>query len=266
MIAGTTSPCPENPAHKEGAAAVHTSPQWYDLHCHVLPNMDDGSQSRHESLWMLRESYAQGVRGIAATPHFYPPESVRRFVLRREEAYQRLMEYVAARDEPIPIPRLCLAAEVAYRPGLVYEDDLEQLCYGKSRYLLLEMPFRPWSTAVIQNVAYLCEKRRIRPVLAHLERFLPYEDEGLVRELLELDVVVQMNAGFLLRRETGGVARAMLREGMFQVLGSDSHNHDRRPPNLGFAIRALEEEGEHDLLRRVQEDNRTIFAAAAGDL
>ena len=251
MIAGTTSPCPENPAPKKGAAAVHTSPQWYDLHCHVLPNMDDGSQSRHESLWMLRESYAQGVRGIAATPHFYPPESVRRFVLRREEAYQRLMEYVAARDEPIPIPRLCLAAEVAYRPGLVYEDDLEQLCYGKSRYLLLEMPFRPWSTAV--------------PVLAHLERFLPYEDEGLVRELLELDVVVQMNAGFLLRRETGGVARAMLRDGMFQVLGSDSHNHDRRPPNLGFAIRALEEEGEHDLLRRVQEDNRTIFAAA-GDL
>ena len=228
MIAGTTSPCPENPAPKKGAAAMHTSPQWYDLHCHVLPNMDDGSQSRHESLWMLRESYAQGVRGIAATPHFYPPESVRRFVLRREEAYQRLMEYVAARDEPIPIPRLCLAAEVAYRPGLVYEDDLEQLCYGKSRYLLLEMPFRPWSTAVIQNVAYLCEKRRIRPVLAHLERFLPYEDEGLVRELLELDVVV--------------------------------------PPNLGFAIRALEEEGEHDLLHRVQEDNRTIFAAAAGDL
>ena len=220
MIAGTTSPCPENPAPKKGAAAMHTSPQWYDLHCHVLPNMDDGSQSRHESLWMLRESYAQGVRGIAATPHFYPPESVRRFVLRREEAYQRLMEYVAARDEPIPIPRLCLAAEVAYRPGLVYEDDLEQLCYGKSRYLLLEMPFTRWSEGLLDSVEAISDDEDFRIVLAHVDRY----DRKAVEQLFRLNHVKgQVNVDNLKRRFGMRHLREWTREGLIVAVGSDIH-------------------------------------------
>lgn len=62
-----------------------------DMHCHILPGMDDGSRSAAESLSMLEASAAQGVDRIVATPHFYAGEnSPEVFLSRREHAYERL--------------------------------------------------------------------------------------------------------------------------------------------------------------------------------
>ena len=63
-----------------------------DIHSHILPGMDDGSRSTEESLAMLAASAAQGVRAIAATPHFYAMEnSPEEFLARRAAAVARLL-------------------------------------------------------------------------------------------------------------------------------------------------------------------------------
>ncbi len=84
-----------------------------DMHCHILPGMDDGSRSAAESLSMLEASAAQGVDRIVATPHFYAGEnSPEVFLSRREHAYERLK----AVWRP-GLPEIALGAEVCWFAG-----------------------------------------------------------------------------------------------------------------------------------------------------
>lgn len=59
-----------------------------DLHSHILPGMDDGCKTAQQSIEALRLSYAQGVRAMFATPHYYPVESVESFLARRQSAWE----------------------------------------------------------------------------------------------------------------------------------------------------------------------------------
>lgn len=114
-----------------------------DLHSHILPGMDDGCKTVGESMQVLRDSWEQGITAMFATPHYYPVESVDAFLTRRRNAWQKLSEHMQQSSEQMP--KICLGAEVAYRPGLCYEEDLRALCLGNSRYLLLELPFSRWN-------------------------------------------------------------------------------------------------------------------------
>lgn len=42
----------------------------YDIHCHILPGVDDGARNMEEALWMLNKEYKDGVRHVILTPHF----------------------------------------------------------------------------------------------------------------------------------------------------------------------------------------------------
>ena len=83
---------------------------WVDFHSHILPRMDDGSPDVETSLQMLRSLRDQGVERVALTPHYYAHRSsVERFLKKRDDAYQQLLEAIG--DEPMP--ELLLGAEVA---------------------------------------------------------------------------------------------------------------------------------------------------------
>ena len=130
-----------------------------DMHSHILPGMDDGSRDPAMSVNMLRTAAGQGVEHILATPHYYPVESVKDFLQRRARAAEALQSAMAAAGEQLP--RVYLAAEVAYRPGIGYEEDLRSLCIGRSEFMLLELPFSPWGPEVlrdIRNIAFFHER------------------------------------------------------------------------------------------------------------
>lgn len=116
----------------------------YDLHCHILPGMDDGAQNCEESYRMLQRSRQQGVAGMIATPHYYPKETVESFLKRRRDSYDQLQRFLDKTHKGDNLPEIQLGAEVAFHTGLAFERDLEKLCLGHSRYLLLEMPFHAW--------------------------------------------------------------------------------------------------------------------------
>ena len=205
-----------------------------DFHTHTLPGMDDGSRSVQESLRMLRMAASQGVRYMAATPHFYaekePPEV---FLDRRERAETMLREAMEGQQR---LPRIFPGAEVRYYEGFSRTLALNKLAIGNTRLLLLEMPFVPWTERMLQEVRNAQEQLGVTIVLAHIERYLPMQKEPRFWEQLEdMAVLVQANAGFFIRLRDRGKALRLLRQGRIHLLGSDCHNTRSRPPNLGRA-------------------------------
>ena len=209
-----------------------------DFHSHILPGVDDGSQSVAESLQMLRLSGQQGVTRIVATPHFYPHrDSCRAFLQRREAAFAALQ--VAMAQEP-DLPRVALGAEVYYFPGISDTEEMGQLTLGGGKHLLVEMPFKAWTPAMYHDLEQLYVKQGLVPVIAHLNQYLrPFTWRKVVRELSQLPVRIQINSEAILNRRTEGWAMGMLRKGQAHVLGSDCHNMADRKPDLGLAAERI---------------------------
>lgn len=229
-----------------------------DVHCHLLPGMDDGAKNEEVSLAMLEEDYWQGVTHIAATPHYYPRETVDQFLMRRVAAAQRLAESLLECQWE-EHPSVVLGAEVAYHNGLIYEEKLQRLCIGDSNYLLLEMPFAKWEPSVLRDVQMLRRTRGIMPIMAHLERFFAFEDKQTIQELLDMDVKIQMNAEYILNPKTQKKAKKLLQSGAVDLLGSDSHNMENRCPNLRDAFDQLDLWGMEDTADQLAENAMRIF-------
>lgn len=232
---------------------------WVDIHSHFLPEIDDGCQNSAESLCVLETMKQQGVEIAAATPHYYSTESVEEFLLRRELALYKLMNEVEEKEAMERIPQICLGAEVAYRNGIAQEKHLRSLCYGWTDYLLLELPFAKWNSHLLREIEMITRVQGITPVIAHFERYDYLQDKGLLRELLEMDILLQMNSDYVLSRFTARKARRRIRKGLVQVLGSDCHNMTTRPPNLNQAVGYLHSKGMEKELEELRDIARHIM-------
>lgn len=205
-----------------------------DIHSHVLPHMDDGSRSVEESLALLRLSAAQGISCVTATPHFYAEDnSPVEFLKRRASAAAELK----AHWEP-GLPRLLLGAEVCCFEGMSRVSELDALRIEGTQLLLLEMPFRPWTDRLIREVLAIQERGGMTVVLAHVERYLPGQEDAW-NVLTDAGVLTQCNAGFFLHWRTRRKAVRLLNQGRIHFLGSDCHNTDARPPRLGDALKVI---------------------------
>ena len=207
-----------------------------DLHSHVLPGIDDGSSGLEESLAMLRQSAAQGIRLMVATPHFDPrcdtPEA---FLARRNRSAETLKENM----EP-GMPRLILGAEVRYFRGISESEALPLLTLEGGKALLLELPLAPWSEEIWQELAQFRQRTGILPIIAHLDRYIgPFRTRGIPERLQELDVLVQANSSFFLKKTTASLALRLLKEDKIHLLGSDCHGIRNRRPDLGQALKKL---------------------------
>lgn len=200
-----------------------------DFHSHVLPGIDDGSRNLETSVGILQEASRQGVDCMVATPHFYAArDRISDFLDRRQKAEEKLRACLTS-----DLPRLITGAEVAYFEGCSDAERLEDLTIGNSRVLLLEFPFDVWNSKVTDEVRYMMESRNFTIVTAHLERYSSIkENRKELKRLLELPIVVQVNAGSLADWKRRGGTLRLLRNAPHFVLGSDCHGLNHRPPNL----------------------------------
>lgn len=110
-----------------------------DLHCHILPNIDDGAKDVSISLRLLSKEYADGVRNIAFTSHFNSewttPDA---FLQKRAAAYETLTAALPTGPEAMQF-RFKLGCEVYFSPKLC-ELDAKALCIGDTSYMLVEFP------------------------------------------------------------------------------------------------------------------------------
>ena len=215
-----------------------------DFHTHILPGIDDGSRDIAMTAGMLEAERDQGVTRIYATPHFYAHRvSVSGFLEGRAGALAETRELLASRPD---LPEVIAGAEVLYFSGIGKAEQLPLLCVENSDILLLEMPFSQWRSDMASEIESLLNRRKLRVVLAHVERYEQFQkDKSVYREILDMPLTVQINAGSFIApgfrgRQRQKLAIRLLAEHPDCILGSDCHNLDDRRPNLADARAAIE--------------------------
>lgn len=242
--------------NKTNIAAVYT-----DVHSHILPNMDDGSKSAEESVEVLRELYAQGVRRVAATPHFYPShESPEDFLRRRARSLEKLLN--AARNSAFKdeLPELYVGAEVAFFTGISRCEDIRRLSIADAGLLLLEMPFSPWSESVLDEAEILSSSLGVTPIIAHIDRYFKYQTASDIERLCSAEVLVQCNADSIVSWRTSARCIGMIKRGQIDLLGSDTHGISVRPPLVARAVSKIEKKLGGDPLRLFVKTGDALFA------
>ncbi|MBR3929299.1 MAG: hypothetical protein IKJ65_09885 [Clostridia bacterium] len=195
---------------------------------------------------LLRES-KQGVDLVVLTPHFYAHrDSPARFLKRRKQAVAELKQHITGRSK---IPTVITGAEVAYFRGMSRVEDIERLRIRNTDAMLVEMPFCRWDRNMIDDLFFLKESRGVRPILAHIERYIYYQPLGTVRMLCEAGIWIQASASFFTSWKTAWLAMRMLKKRKIHFIGSDCHNTTDRPPNMGEAISRIEKRLGEDAVR-----------------
>ena len=226
-----------------------------DFHSHILPGIDDGSRNVKMSLGMIDTLALQKVDTICATPHFYVTQRTpEHFLERRQEAYELLVPVL-----PKNSPRILLGAEVLYYPGVSKMEALPELCLEGTDVLLLEMPFTEWQEYWVREVCDLALTRKYTIVLAHIERYYNQQPKKVWDKLLDLGVLMQVNADFFLQPDSifrfrnGSKALKLLKEGRIHLLGTDAHNLSSRPPIIAEAREVIQKELGKKALQRIDE-------------
>lgn len=208
-----------------------------DIHTHVLPNLDDGSKSIKESVAMLRSIRKEGVELVVATPHFYAQnESIERFLTRRDKSVSRLQERIWYYPDA-NMPKMILGAEVYYFTGISKAAGLERLVIEGTNILLLEMPFTTWNSEMLREIESIQSHRKLRVMIAHLERYLDIAgNRSYIEEILEMEVLIQISTSALIHWKTRRKMLRLIRLKYIHALGSDAHNMTSRKPNWDKAM------------------------------
>lgn len=204
-----------------------------DVHCHILPYVDDGAENLEEAIQLIHAQIEQGVNTIYCTPHLRykmfetPQEKI-------DMQFSRLCEVASS----IPnAPKLYLSREYHCDKSLV-----ELLKNGKIRplrngtHLLIEFSNRHSKTDIYKYLQ-LVKSVGLTPVIAHIERYRCFLDEPhFADELCNQGYVLQMNAEAILGKngfKQKLFCKKQLKRGTISLIASDSHHINYREPNLG---------------------------------
>lgn len=225
-----------------------------DIHIHLLPGLDDGAQSKEETLAVLKEAAAQQIRRIIVTPHFYPG----RYEVTAEEA---LLVFDEVRElcqkESIPI-ELYAGQECFYYSELA--DQLDRgnvLTMADSRYVLVEFETQAPFSKISGGLRDLLNRGYV-PILAHFERYVCLQNEERLLKLKTLGVRMQMSFDAVRipdRLFKKNVWRRAAMDGMVDYFGSDCHGMQFRPLRVREACEWLEQNLDHALLTRIFQKN-----------
>lgn len=210
-----------------------------DLHCHVLPGIDDGARTPEDAVEMAQAAAAAGTRTIVATPHVswqYPNDAATIARLTAE-----LSERLANAGLDLDVRA---GAEIALtRTPEMSSEELDDLRLGGGPYLLVECPFTPAASG-FDTLLLDLQRHGHRILLAHPERCPAFQrDPAMLYSLVRAGMLTSITAGALVGRFGTSVrdfTRDLARAEMIHNVASDAHDHIRRPPTIA---RELEQAG-----------------------
>lgn len=225
--------------------------KYTDIHCHILPGVDDGAQTMEETRRMLKLASEEGIRYIVATPHHHPrrgkepPE-----VLKKQ--YAKVRREAREIDEKL---KVFLGTEVYF--GQDVPDKLREkriLTMNETRFVLAE--FSPGdSYDYIRQSLQQIQMKGYEVILAHIERYECMRDDIYrVGELKEMGVAIQINAGSIIGesgRKIKKYIKNLLKEELVDCVGTDAHGADVRPPKMKKAAEYVRKKYGEDYMRRI---------------
>jgi protein-tyrosine phosphatase len=207
-----------------------------DLHCHILPGVDDGALDLEDSLAMARVAAADGIEVIAATPHIRHDHDVQ--IPQLPARVKELNDAIGRNGIPLQIVTGGEVAETALE-GLD-QEALRAVSLAGRGWILLEPRPGPLGDSLHVAVHILID-RGFRALIAHPERH-PSEDlRERIADLIEDGALVQATAAFFTSGSVREGMRMLAERGLIHVLGSDAHSsHGGRPARLSQGLEALE--------------------------
>ena len=210
-----------------------------DLHCHLLPGIDDGAKDRSEALEMARIAVAEGITTIACTPHILPGvyDNVGPEIRAATEALQ-----LELNEAHIPVA-LVVGADLHVGPSILAQlRSGEALSLNDTRYVLIEPPHHILPPH-IEDAFFNFAAGGYTPILTHPERMTWIDTRyDVVQRLANAGVLMQLTAAAITGR-FGKRARywseRMLDESLVHIVATDAHDPRRRPPLLRAAYEAV---------------------------
>lgn len=198
-----------------------------DIHCHILPFVDDGSENMEDSLEMARMAAESGVSSIIATPHCNLPFSEQKNYRSTQLAQRFVRLQDAIRESGIPL-RIFPGAEILCTPEvpeLLRQEKL--LTLAGSDYLLVEFFFDE-SLAYMDDMLSAISAEGLIPVIAHPERYEAVQHTPhVVERWFRGGYIIQLNKGSILGRlgrRAELAAEWILSRGLAHVVASDAHS------------------------------------------
>lgn len=227
-----------------------------DIHCHVLPRVDDGSINVEMSIEMLKRLKNQGATSVFCTSHSdYIINDVKRY----KNIFQQTKQYV---KKEIPELNLYLGSEVFCTKYNIHDIVLGiqqglYLTLNDSRYILTEcnVGVKPteflFIASVLLNAGYT-------PVFAHVERYYNIFDNNTIDKIISMGCMLQVNAysfGDGIYSECGERALLRLNKKQVHFLGSDAHNTTWRPPMIKCGLEYLKENTDSEYFKDISYRN-----------
>jgi protein-tyrosine phosphatase len=209
-----------------------------DLHCHILPALDDGAVDLEDSVAMARQAESDGIELVCATPHIRADHNVR-----IDELEGRVAAVNAELERQGLAVRVALGGELAEPsvPG-AEDEDLRRVSLSRNgRWLLLEPRRGPIGDELLKTVEELAH-RGFRCIVAHPERHAGAKFRERLEALVTQGALIQVTAALIADGPAAPTMLELAGDGLVHLLGSDAHSsHGGRPVRLSHGLARLAE-------------------------
>ena len=207
-----------------------------DIHCHLLPGIDDGAKDLEESLTMARLAVADGISTIVCTPH-----QCGNYACNQTDTIRREVETLqdALYQAQIPL-KILPGADVRIESDLVAELRADQILSlaDQQRHVLLELPHELYFP--LEKLHHHLKMEGVTGILSHPERNQGILNQpGLVKPLVEQGVLMQLTAGSLVGtfgEQVQKFSENLICNGLIHFISTDAHSPRRRRPLLRRAF------------------------------
>lgn len=230
-----------------------------DLHCHILPGVDDGAKDVQESLAMARKAVAEGITHILATPH----HQAHGWYNEKKEVNQRASELQSAIDAE-KIPLTIFPGQEVRLYGEIIEDiekDKIQFIDEMNQYLLIEFPSSS-VPAYAERLFYEMQGLGMTPIIVHPERNKALQKKPeLLKDFVDKGALAQLTAGSYLGaygKEAEESSKKMIDANLIHYFASDAHNTENRRFYLKEAYEKLGRDYHQELVQIYQQRTKDL--------
>lgn len=229
-----------------------------DIHCHIIPWVDDGAESARVACQMAELSIRNGVDTIVATPHCNLKGSRPNYRGKTFTDFFSMFRALLIQHE-IPL-RVLPGSEVFVHSSNIQEllEEKRVVTLNHSRYLLVEFNFQT-SAEDLNNLLSMVSRYGYIPVIAHPERYAAVQNApGLAVRWYDKGYVIQLNKGSLLGRlgQTAcDTAQYLLSTQTAHVVASDAHDVRGRAPGFHSLLPLLRDFCSPDYVHQLVEEN-----------
>jgi protein-tyrosine phosphatase len=201
-----------------------------DIHCHILPSVDDGAKDIEDSLEMARIAQSEGIKTIINTSHYHPDFDY----VKGKELLERLSKYNKLLKENNIDVQVLIGNELYYSEDILeHIDKGEFYTLNNSKYILIEFPPNRFPKN-LSDIIYELKIREYIPILAHVERYKEIqEDPKLIEQAIKEGACIQVNASSVIGKgptQANKVCETLLKQNMIQFIATDAHSSSKRRP------------------------------------